>query len=68
MVGFDGDEISIAREHAAELEAMYARGGTGFLSARWEYEVDLRRRGKSRRPRARGTTRALVCTEAASVR
>ena len=68
MVGFDGDEISIAREHAAELEAMYARGGTGRMRVgEWEYEVDLRGAEMKQTNARTGTTRALVRTEAASV-
>ena len=67
MVGFDADEISIAREHAEQLDAIYARGGAGLMRVgEWEYEVDLRDPKKMTQTNARtGTTRALVRTKAA---
>ena len=69
MVGFDADEITIAREHADQLDAIRARGGAGVMRVgEWEYEVDLRDPQKMTQTNARtGTTRALVRTEAASI-
>ena len=69
MVGFDGDEITIASEHAEQLDAIYARGGAGHMHVgEWQYEVDLRDPQKMTQTNARtGTTRVLVRTEAVSV-
>lgn len=69
MVGFDGDAITIAREHAEQLDAIYARGGAGLMRVgEWQYEVDLRDQKKMTQTNARtGTTRVLMRTEAASI-
>ena len=69
MVGFDGDEITIDREHATQLDAIYARGGTRHMHVgEWQYEVDLRDHKKMTQTSAgTGTTRVLVRTENASI-
>ena len=68
MVGFDGDEITIAREHAAQLDSICARGGEGLMSVgEWQYEVDLRGAQMKQTNSRTGTTRVLVRTGLASI-